>query len=379
MLALVLASLVVVSATQVPTTMPATPAPILGGTFDEVHLEQLAASAALYPDPLLAHVLMASTYPLELVEAFRWVQAHPEPAGKHLETALVGQPWDPSVKSLCGFRPLLTRMVDHLDWAQDLGDAFLDQRTALLGAIQKLRRRALDAGNLRTGGAMRVAAPAGRPIALELTDSMLIAVPNYVPRAMFGDWQAAEWIYPALFEPPPAGQTPMSQEPAVPWGTALFAKCDWNTPEHGISIDVKKRNTFIDRTEEDARRASVKQRMGEGSEWKHDPLHRKNVGYRTPRVARQYGGSTNETRVARDAARGHAPPAKTADLSPNPFAGLRPQDMVALNKRGNVYNGSQNATYDRYSSYRGYASTGYAGFWRHRYGGYYHFYNQAAY
>lgn len=379
MLALAPALLALVFRSQDPATAPAMPPAIHGEPFDEVHLEQLAAPAALYPDPLLAHVLMASTYPLELVEAFRWVQAHPEPAGKQLETALAGQPWDPSVKSICGFRSLLTKLVDNLDWAQDLGDAFLGDRAALLGAVQKLRRRAFDAGNLRTGGAMRVAAPAGRPIALELTDSMLIAVPNYVPRAMFGDWQAAEWIYPALFEPPPAGQTPMSQEPAVPWGTALFARCDWEAMETGISIDVKKRNTFIDRTEEDARRAGVKQRMGEGSEWRHDPLHRKNVGYRTPRVARQYGGSTNETRVAREAARGHAPATKTADPSPNPFAGLRPQDMATLNKRGNIYNGSQNATYDRYSSYRGYASTGYGGFWRHRYGGYYHFYNQTAY
>ena len=85
----------------------------------------MLAPIALYPDALLSQVLMASTYPLEIVEAQRWVLKNPKLSGKALEEALKDEDWDPSVKSLCGFPTVLQQMNDNLDWTQDLGDAFL--------------------------------------------------------------------------------------------------------------------------------------------------------------------------------------------------------------------------------------------------------------
>ena len=99
-------------------------------------LEQLAAPIALDPDALLAQVLMASTYPLEVVQAQRWVQGNPKVTGKALEDAMPKQPWDESVKSLTTFPTVLQMMSEKLDWTQQLGDAFLAQHHDLMAAIQ---------------------------------------------------------------------------------------------------------------------------------------------------------------------------------------------------------------------------------------------------
>src|SRR6516165_1108623 len=113
-------------------------------------LEQLVAPIALYPDALLSQVLMASTYPLEVVAAARWAQANPGVTGKALEDAVQRQSWDPSVKALTAVPQTLQMMNDKLDWTQELGDAFLAQQADVLQAVQRLRQRADDAGNLKT-------------------------------------------------------------------------------------------------------------------------------------------------------------------------------------------------------------------------------------
>src|SRR5579863_2796002 len=105
-------------------------------------LEQLVAPIALYPDALLSQILMASTYPLEVVAAARWSQANPNITGDALKTAMEKQPWDPSVKALTAIPQTLQMMNDKLDWTQQLGDAFLAQQGDTLDAVQRLRARA---------------------------------------------------------------------------------------------------------------------------------------------------------------------------------------------------------------------------------------------
>jgi hypothetical protein len=100
--------------------------------FDAAHLEQIVAPIALYPDGLLSQILMSSTYPLEIVEAARWMAKNPSLKEKTLEDALKSQDWDASVKSLCGFQSVLKQMNENLDWTQDLGDAFLGQKAELM-------------------------------------------------------------------------------------------------------------------------------------------------------------------------------------------------------------------------------------------------------
>ena len=142
------------------------------GNLNNQQIEQLVAPIALFPDSLVSQVLMASTYPLEVVEAARWAQENPKVTGQALEDAMQKQPWDPSVKALTAVPQTLTMMNDQLKWTQDLGDAFLAQQSDVLDAVQRLRARADAAGNLkstpqqtvtRTNRPANVAAGSGAP------------------------------------------------------------------------------------------------------------------------------------------------------------------------------------------------------------------------
>ena len=125
-------------------------------TFTQQDLDELLAPIALYPDALLAQVLMASTYPLEIVEAARWQKANPTLKDKALEDALEKQTWDPSVKSLTAVPQVLTMMNEKLDWTQKLGDAFLAQQEDVMKTVQALRKKAEAAGNLKSTEQMTV-------------------------------------------------------------------------------------------------------------------------------------------------------------------------------------------------------------------------------
>src|SRR4029453_6297443 len=125
-------------------------------TFKQEEIEQLVAPIALYPDSLIAQILMASTYPLEIVEAARWVKQNPKVTGKALEDAMQKQSWDPSVKSLTAFPPVIEMMDNKLDVTQKLGDAFLAQQSDVMDAIQRLRARAQAEGNLKSNAQQKV-------------------------------------------------------------------------------------------------------------------------------------------------------------------------------------------------------------------------------
>ena len=118
--------------------------------FSKEQLEQIVAPIALYPDSLLTQVMMASTYPLEVVEADRWLKQNKNLKGASLEAALKDKDWDPAVKSLCTLPDVLAQMSENLDWTQDLGDAFLGQKTELMDSVQRMRGKAYDEGNLKS-------------------------------------------------------------------------------------------------------------------------------------------------------------------------------------------------------------------------------------
>src|SRR5262245_42614090 len=118
--------------------------------LSKAQLEQLVAPIALHPDPLLSQMLMASTYPTEVVQAARWAKEHPGVSGTALQDAMQKQPWDPSVKALTAAPQALQMISGKLDWTQQLGDAFLGQQEELLAAVQRLRQRAEAAGHLKS-------------------------------------------------------------------------------------------------------------------------------------------------------------------------------------------------------------------------------------
>ena len=136
------------------------------GNLNTQQIEQLVAPIALYPDDLLSQVLMASTYPLEVVEAARWSRENSKVTGQALQDAMQKQSWDPSVKALTAVPQTLAMMNDQLKWTQDLGDAFLAQQNDIFDAVQRLRARADAAGNLKTTPQQKVVRtnrPAGSP------------------------------------------------------------------------------------------------------------------------------------------------------------------------------------------------------------------------
>ena len=108
--------------------------------FSDQRLEEIAAPIALYPDSVLMQIFMSATYPLEVIEADRWLKKQPL-TGDALDEALKDQDWDPSVKSLCTLPTVLSQMSENLDWTRDMGDAFLESQSQLLDAVQRRRSR----------------------------------------------------------------------------------------------------------------------------------------------------------------------------------------------------------------------------------------------
>src|SRR5690349_3542209 len=154
-------------------------------TLSEAELDQLVAPIALYSDPLLAQVLMASTYPLEIVQAERWAKANKSLKGDALENALSKQDWDASVKSLVDTPTVLTMMNEQLDWTEKLGDAVLAQQADVMDAIQRLRAKAQANGKLKTTKQQTVSVSkeesGTQVIAIAPTSTETVYVPYYEP------------------------------------------------------------------------------------------------------------------------------------------------------------------------------------------------------
>ena len=166
-------------------------------TFSNEQLEQIVAPIALYPDSLLTQVMMGSTYPLEIVEADRWVKQNKSLKGSALDSALKDKSWDPSVKSLCTVPDVLAKMSENLDWTQDLGDAFLGQKTQLMDSVQRMRGKAYEAGNLKTTEQQVVTQQPDKIIVIEQASPQVVYVPSYSPTVVYGAWSYPTYYYPA--------------------------------------------------------------------------------------------------------------------------------------------------------------------------------------
>ncbi|HET9589460.1 MAG TPA: DUF3300 domain-containing protein, partial [Anaerolineales bacterium] len=184
-------------------------------TFKPEELDQLLAPIALYPDSLLAQIFMASAYPLEIVQADRWVKQNQQLQGDALTAALEQQPWDPSVKSLVNFPQVLAMMSEQLDWTTKLGDAFLAQQKDVMNTVQRLRVKAQAAGNLKTTTEQQVIVEQ-QVIRIESPSPQVVYVPAYNPTIVYG-----AWAYPAY--PPYAYYPPGYVVGAIARIVHLFA------------------------------------------------------------------------------------------------------------------------------------------------------------
>jgi Protein of unknown function (DUF3300) len=274
-----LALLLCVSVAFAQTTAPLPVQPV----FMQQELDQMLAPIALYPDSLLSQILMASTYPLEVVQAARWSKANPNLKGDDAVRAVEQNNWDPSVKSLVAFPQILMMMDEKLDWTQRLGDAFLAQQAQVMDTVQDLRQKALAAGNLKSNERVRVE-PQAQTIIIEQANPQVVYVPYYNPTVVYGPWWWAGYppVYwgpwPGYYERPGFGA-------GFFWGVGItlgvgffFGAFDWH--QHHVNV-VNVNNYYY--------RPSPRIASGPPGGWEHDPAHRRGVPYRDPVMRQQFG------------------------------------------------------------------------------------------
>jgi Protein of unknown function (DUF3300)/Chaperone of endosialidase len=251
--------------------------------LNPAQLDQLVAPIALYPDPLLAQVLMASTYPLEVVQADRFAKTNKKLKGDKLKQALDQQNWDASVKELVSTPTVLATMNDQLEWTQKLGDAVLAQQADVMDAIQRLRVKAQANGKLETTKQQTVTVTQGadqqQVISIEPASPEVVYVPYYDPGVVYGEWSYPE--YPPYYYPPPAGYivggaiaTGLAWGAAYAIGREIWDDIDWNRGDINIDVD---RNIDIDRNVNVDRKS-----------WQHDSSHRRGVKYNNDAVRNKF-------------------------------------------------------------------------------------------
>ncbi|HJV35889.1 DUF3300 domain-containing protein [Geomonas sp.] len=296
-------------------------------------LAQLLAPIALYPDELVSQILMASTYPLEVVQADRWAKSHKQSAGDVLAKQLEKEPWDPSVKSLVNFPEVLAKMSEKLDLTTKIGDAFLSQQKDVLDTIQELRQKAYEAGNLKSSKEQKVVVEK-ETIIIQPANPQVVYVPSYSTTVVYGAWPYPAYP-PYYYYPPPPPAYPAYHFAAgvavgMAWGYA-WGHCNWNSGhvDYNVNQNININNN-INRNKYQGNRGQGGQ-GGQGGRWQHNPEHRKGVAYSDRKTAQQYGQSPARSTEARRDARGYGGGAgarpSTADrgaLGSRPGAGQSP-------------------------------------------------------
>jgi len=252
---------------QVSATPPQDPSQHSRPAFTQAELDQMLAPIALYPDSLLSQILMASTYPLEVIQAARWSTAHPNMEGEQAVEAVSEFSWDPSVKALVAFPQILSVMDEKLTWMEQLGDAFLSQREQVMETIQGLRQKAADAGNLESDDHQRVTYTESM-ITITSVDPTLIYVPYYNPLFVYGTWwwPAYEPIYWA------------------PWrgyyvNTGFYSGFTW-----GLGTPIASRWFWSG-----FNWPSYQIHVGGNHVWHHNSFHRRGVPYHNHALHREFG------------------------------------------------------------------------------------------
>jgi len=273
-------------------------------TFKQEELDQMLAPVALYPDSLLAQVLMASTYPLEVVQADRWAQQNKELEGDALADELEKQDWDPSVKSLVQFPDVLAMMGEKLDWTQKLGDAFLSQQEDVTNAAQKLRTKAKESDNLKTTNE-QVVKVEKEVIIIESATPQVVYVPVYNPTVVYGTWwwpsYPPYYYYPPYYPRPALYGFATGVAIGVAWG---YAWGHWNWHSHSVNININRNINYNKNINRDRYAQHYGNRDGQ---WRHNPEHRKGVSYRDRKTAQQYNRAASKDAVrSRENFRGKA-------------------------------------------------------------------------
>src|SRR5580698_624832 len=275
-------------------------------------LDSLVAPIALYPDPLLAQVLAASTYPLELVQLQQWLEKNKTLKDKALADAVQKQTWDPSVQAMAALPDVVKRLVDDIQWTAELGNAFLAQESDTLDAVQRMRKKAQEKGNLKSNEQMKVetkVVESKQVIVVEQADPQVVYVPSYDPVVVYG---APAYPYPPIYYPPPgyyAAGMAISFGVGMMVGAAINGGWGWGCGWGGNNnVTINNNNNFNrnsninggNRNNINGGNRPSNQPAGGGgnrggaggNNWQHNAQHRGGTPYGNKATANKYGGTT---------------------------------------------------------------------------------------
>src|SRR5206468_3060080 len=275
-------------------------------------LDSLVAPIALYPDPLLSQTLVASTYPLQIIQLQQWMEKNKKLKDQALGDAVKKQDWDPSIQAMAALPDVVEQMADNIKWTTDLGNAFLAQQSDVMDAVQQMRKKAKDAGNLKSSEQQKVETQlveSKQVIVIQQASPEVVYVPSYNPTVVYG---APAYPYPPIAYPPvgyyAAGMAisfGIGVAMGAAWGGGWGYGCGWggnnnvyinhnNNNFNGgnrNNINGGDRNNIGNGNRGNGNRASTQPAGGGRSNWQHNPQHRGGAPYSDAATANKFGGT----------------------------------------------------------------------------------------
>jgi len=309
-------------------------------------LDSLVAPIALYPDPLLSQMLVASTYPLEVIQLQQWLGQNKNLTGSALTAAVQKQRWDASIQGLAGLPEAVKRLSENISWTTDLGNAFLAQQSDVMDAVQRMRAKAKGAGNLTSNAQQKVevkTVESKTVIVVEPASPQVVYVPSYNPVYVYGP---PVYPYPPIYYPVARAVT-FGVRVAVGaiyhggWGYG----CGWG---HSNNITINHNNNFV--------KVNNSYRSG-GNNWQHNPQHRGGTPYANKQTANKFGGTSGarstgarQTQARQQQARQQQGNFQSSARNTNGFS----NNSASMNK--SAFGGASNGNQARSASSRGSSS-----------------------
>ena len=311
-------------------------------------LDSLVAPIALYPDPLLSQVLVASTYPLEIVQLQQWLEKNKNLKDKALTDAVQKQDWDASIQALAPLPDVAKYLSDNIKWTTDLGNAFLAQQDDVMSAVQRMRKKAKDNGNLKSTEQQKVetkVVESKQVIVVEQANPQVVYVPSYNPTVVYG---APPYPYPPITYPPPgyyAAGMAISFGVGMMMGAAFSGgwgwNCGWGGGGHN-NVYINNNNNFVNNSNRNTninRNTNVANRSGNNT-WQHNPQHRGGTPYPNRNTANRFNGTTRGDSLSNRQANARQNQAQRGDRQQ---AGNRDRGSVGDRDRGSGGNRPQQA------------------------------------
>lgn len=253
-------------------------------------LDSLVAPIALYPDPLLAQTLAASTYPLEIIQLEQWMKKNKDLKGNALADAVERQNWDPSIQAMAVFPDVVKQLAENVSWTSDLGNAFLAQQEDVMDAVQRMRAKAQGAGNLKSSQQQKVESKtveSKNVIVIEQASPDVVYVPAYNPTVVYG--APPPYPYPSMYYPPGYGMLAFGAGVAIgaAWGGGGWGYgCGWGRGDVNINYNNKYVNHY--------NKNNNINRGQQGGKWQHRPEHRGSAPYGDRNTANRFGGNARQ-------------------------------------------------------------------------------------